>query len=256
MYDRICLHLYLKVVVGLRRRKLAEVAKYIWFSCLLIPILAMVVMAILRDFGQSTGVPYGICFIKNTSTEYNQQRFGWIYPTIAISVFCFFLMCSIMYHVATTVFEKTKLAKGNEDTSAMEGSVSMNTTEEIEEKRVKDAWKKMLWLNQKTFSFVFVFVLLNTVAYVIILKLTKVDYDDLNDDIEGYVGCLLDVASNPTFVTSRAEARTVPQDVCGDPDDAVSIWSNLYYAVLWLQVCSELMWLYVMSYYVLCCFCS
>ena len=253
VYGRICLHLYLKVVVGLKRAKLAEAAKYIWFSCLLVPAVAVALMAIFDGFGLSVEVPFGVCFADNTSSDRYEQRYGWIYPTLAISAFCFFLMCSIMYHVATTVLRKTKLVRDNDEISTMEDTVSMNTSEEIEQKRLKKAWKKMLWLNQKTFSFVFVFVLLNTVAYGTLLKMYEVDYTKATEDTIGYVGCLLDVASNPTFVTSRAEARTVPRDVCGDPDDAVSIWSNLYYIVLWLNVSSELMWLYVMLCYALLC---
>ena len=226
----ICLHLYLKVVQGLKKAKLQEAAKYIWYFCLLLPLFGVLVLYLFDGFGLETGVPFGVCFIKNVSLkEYYRQRYGWIYPSIALSVVCFFLMCSIMYHVAQTVLSKTKLNKDSQ------GVVS-GTTEEIEQRRTKKAWKKMLWLNQKTFSFVFVFVLCNTVAYGILLKMFEVDYDEAGQDIADYVGCLIGIAADPAFVLTKEDARTVPESVCGDPDDALSIWSNLYYIVLWLQV--------------------
>ena len=231
----ICLHLYLRVVKGLKRAKLQEAAKYIWFSCLAVPGLGTLVLYLFESFGQVVTIPFGACFLRNT-TGGKQQQEGWIYPSFALSALCFFLMCSIMYKVAQTVLRKTKLAKDREDSSTTEVTIS-GTTEEIEQKRTKQAWKKMLWLNQKTFSFVFVFVLFNTVAYGIYLRIIEVDYEDAAADVESYVGCLIGIAADPSYVLTKEDARTVPEGICGDPDEAIKFWSDYYFILLWLHVC-------------------
>ena len=234
----ICLQLYLTVVVGVSKVKMRKIVKAIWFTCLIFPLLSIVVLYFFDAFGASISIPFGICFVINKSVNEYRQRFGWIYPSLATSGIAFFLMSAIIYKVARTVLHKDtpEALKELDPKRASEEEIRnsrLRFQQEQEQRRMKNAWKKMLWLNQKTLSFIFVFVICNSIAYIVLIKMYEVDYDEASETTADYVNCLL---LQGLLTTTPYDARHAPKEFCGEPDEDIQIWSQFYYALLWLQL--------------------
>ena len=234
----ICFQLFMTVVRGVNRVEFKKYLIYLWVGSLGLPLIMTIIVGALDKFAYSISVPYGVCFIGNDESL-DAQRYSWLVPSLVIAGFCFLMMIAIVYKVANTLFTQSKKTEGSETGSeSITNKSESEQQEELEKKqearRVKKAWKKMLWYNQKSLSFVLVFCLLNTIASGVLLRLYDVGYDEAVEDIEGYFACLLGEAADATL--SDDEILTVPGERCGSIDAALSIWPKFYYAVLWVQL--------------------
>jgi len=126
--------------------------------------------------------------------------------------------------------EENKNSKGNGDLAT---TADAEKNQVSEDEKVKRNWKRMLEYNQKSLMFILLICMGNLVLVSIVIHLYKVSYDENIGKIQDYFGCLL--GATPSVFLSSEEKRMYGQGECGEVDEAVDIWDQFYYVILWQE---------------------
>ena len=240
----ISLHLYLSVVKKVRKSDMQEYLKAMWAFAIGIPLVFCVVGLFNGAFGMETEFPLVFCwFTEKDDRMWYLSLFA--IPTLIMSCLALLFMSLTFSHVTKTLMKNAEEEvrrdsqdedDGDTNQDRQQRSTSTKSARDMkkEAKAAKKRWKKRLWYNQRTLIFILVFGVLSVGTSVIAIDLYAHEFDVEGEELDHYFHCLLGV--NKTDDMSRQDMEKYPTQVCGHPDDEVSIWGELFFFIFWMQL--------------------
>ena len=244
----ISLHLYLTVVKRVKKVDMNGYMKFMWGFALGFPLLLCIVGLSNNAFGMEMEFPLLFCwFSEKNDRAWYLALFA--VPTLVISCAALVFMTLTLVQVSRTLMknaeeEVKKSNQEHEDADDRDNTQSRQTRDSSsstsarkrkkEAKEAKRRWKKRLWYNQRTLIFILVFSFASIVTSDIAIDLYSHEFDVEAEELDHYFHCLLNVSQ--TSDMDRQDMKTHPQHVCGHPDESVSIWSELFFFVFWIQL--------------------
>ena len=237
----ISIQLYLMVARGVTQVEMKKYLQWMWGMSLVMPCTFGVVGLAEGYFGTTYEFPFGIPWMNSDLSDPSMSITAlFTYPIIALSTLALFFMALSVRSVmrVLSAMEDKKIERETMTVTTLQRE-DLSTSEEkdaveSDDEKVKRNWKRMLEYNQKSLMFILLICIGNIAASAIITQLYSVKYSESINDVEDYFACLLGQFVAPSL--TYEQKRMYGWQQCGPIDEAVDLWDQFYYGVLWQEL--------------------